>query len=116
MTVLFNALVTASPKEMAGLMRSLTANPIITAEWKQEVNLDNINFLSNDRLAERLNTTTATSEQVAEAVSVNQKARLRALKIGFFTLGSMALLVIFPSSRLPNYSPGEVPAGQPTKN
>jgi hypothetical protein len=49
-------------------------------------------------------------------VRINEEARLLALKIVFFTLGSMALLVIFRSSRLPNYRPGEVPAGQPTKS
>jgi len=58
MMMLFNVLVTASPIETAGVMRSLTANPILAAQLKQEVKLDNINFLSNDRLAERLKTTT----------------------------------------------------------
>ena len=144
-TLLFNVLVTSSPKELsadvgalrgtagnlaasvgtaligalvvgvlsAAVMSNLTANPIITTELKEQVNLDSINFLSNDRLKERLQRTTATPEQVAEAVRVNEEARLRALKIGFFVLGCLALLSIFPVGQLPDYKPGDIPAGQP---
>jgi MFS family permease len=144
-TLLFNVLVTSSPKELApdvgalrgtagnlaasvgtaligalvvgvlsaAVMSNLTANPIITTELKEQVNLDNINFLSNDRLKERLQRTTATPEQVAEAVRVNEEARLRALKIGFVVLGCVALLSIFPVGQLPDYKPGEIPADQP---
>ena len=90
--------------------------PVITAEMKAEVDLDSINFLSNDRLKERFeSTTSATPEQIAEAVRINAETRLRALKIGFFVLASMALLAIFPCGWLPDYRPGEVPGGQPKK-
>jgi MFS family permease len=143
-TLLFNVLVTASPKELAadvgslrgtannlaasvgtavmgtlmvavlsaGVMSSLTANPVITPDLKQQVDLDSINFLSNVRLEERLKSTSATPDQVAEAIRINEEARLRALKIAFFALGSLALLAIFPSRRLPDYRPGEVPEEQ----
>jgi MFS family permease len=144
-TLLFNVLVTASPKELAGdvgslrgvtnnlaasvgtavmgalvvgllsasVMRSVTASPIITPELQAQVDLDNINFLSNDRLQERLQSTTAAPEQVAEAVRINTEARLQALKIAFFILAGLALLAIFPCGRLPDYRPGEVPSDQP---
>jgi MFS family permease len=140
-TLLFNVLVTAVPKELsgdvgslrgttsnlaasvgtavigalvvgvlsAGVMSSVTNNPVITAELKAQVDLDSINFLSNDRLETRLAETTATPEEVAEAMRINEKARLRALKIAFLALGSVALLAIFPTRMLPNYRPGEVP-------
>ena len=139
-TLLFNVLVTSSPKELsgdvgamrgtannmaasvgtalmgalvvgvlsAGIMSSVTANPIIGTELKAEVDLDNINFLSNDRLEARLESTSATPEQVTEAMRINEEARLRALKIAFFALACVALLAIFPSRRLPDYRPGEV--------
>jgi predicted MFS family arabinose efflux permease len=145
MTMLFNVLVTASPRKLAGdvgslrgtannlgfavgiaivgalvvgvlsatVMRSVTANPLIAAELTQQLDLDSINFLSNDRLAERLQRTTATPEQVAEAMRINEEARLRALRISFFLLGGVALLAIFPSSRLPDYTPIEVPKPRP---
>ena len=57
--------------------------------------------------------TTATPEQVAEAVRVNTEARLRALKIGLLIMAGLALLAIIPAGRLPNYRPGEVPADEP---
>jgi MFS family permease len=141
-TLLFNVLVTSSPKELAGDVGSLRGvtqnlaaavgtavigalvvgvlsagvlvhvadNPLITAEMKAEVDLDSINFLNNDRLKERFESTSATPDQVAEAVRINSETRLRALKIGFFVLASLALLAIFPASRLPDYKPGEVPS------
>jgi len=59
-----------------------------------------------------LKSTTATPEQVDEVMRINVEARLRALRIAFFLLGSVALLAIFPSNRLPDYRPGEVPAKQ----
>jgi len=143
--LLFNVLVTSSPKELAadvgalrgtagnlaasvgtalmgtlvvgvlsaGVMSSLTANPVITAELKEQVDLDSINFLSNARLEERLKSTTATPEQITEAMRINEDARLRALKIAFFALGLVSLLAIFPSRQLPDYRPDEVPSDAP---
>jgi MFS family permease len=146
-TLLFNVLVTSSPKELAadvgalrgtagnlaasvgtavmgtlvvgvlsaGIMTSLTANPVIPTELKQQVDLDNINFLSNVRLEERLQSTTATPEQISEAIRINEDARLRALKIAFFALGCLSLLAVLPSRRLPDYRPGEVPPDKQLK-
>ncbi len=146
-TLLFNVLVSSSPKELsgdvgalrgtasnlsvsvgtalmgalvvgvlsAGIMTNLTTNPIITTELKEQVDLDNINFLSNERLEARLKATTATPEQITEAIRINEDARLRALKIAFFALGLLALLAIFPSRRLPDYRPGEVPGDTPKR-
>ena len=140
-TLLFNVLVTSSPKELAadvgalrgtasnlaasvgtavmgtlvvavlsaGVMSSLTANPVITPDLKQQVDLDSINFLSNVQLEERLKGTTATPEQITEALRINEDARLRALKVAFFALGCLSTLADFPSRKLPDYRPGEVP-------
>lgn len=140
-TLLFNVLVTSSPKELAadvgslrgtannlaasmgtalmgalvvgilsaGVMKAITAHPVLTPELTSQLNLDNINFLSNERLAERLKQTTATPEQIEEGLAVNEAARLRALQVAFFVLGSLALLSIFPCGKLPDYRPGEIP-------
>ena len=59
--------------------------------------------------------TTATPAQVAEAVRVNTEARLRALKIGLLIMAGLSLLAIIPAGRLPNYVPGELPSGQPSR-
>ena len=141
-TLLFNVLVTASPKELAGdvgslrgttqnlaaavgtavagallvgllsaaVLRSIAENPMLPPEIQSQVDLDNITFVSNDRLRSVMEGTTATPEQVAEAVRVNTEARLRALKIGLLIMAGLALLSIIPAGRLPNYIPGEVPS------
>lgn len=144
-TLLFNVLVTASPKELAGdvgslrgttqnlaaavgtavagalmvgllstiVLGNLAANPVLPKELQSEVNLDNITFVSNDRLRSVMEGTSATPQQVAEAVQVNTEARLRALKIGFLIMAGLALLAIIPAGGLPNYLPGEIPVDEP---
>jgi hypothetical protein len=149
-TLLFNVLVTASPKELAGdvgslrgvtqnlaaavgtavmgallvgllssmIMSNLIDNPVIPPEFKraelaQRFDLDNINFIRNDQLKERLQPSTATPEKVDEAVRINTESRLRALKIGFLVLSGLALLAIFPCGWLPDYKPEEIPSGPP---
>jgi MFS family permease len=93
----------------AGVMRYVSASPIITDELRDQLDLTSVNFVSNDRLAERLARTTATPEQVAEAVRINESSRLWALKMGFVALGVLSLLTTIPAQRLPAYGPGEVP-------
>ncbi|MCA6106532.1 MFS transporter [Bradyrhizobium sp. CNPSo 4026] len=143
-TLLFNVLVTASPKELAGdvgSLRGTTQNlaaavgtavagallvgllstivlgkivedPLLPKEIQSQVNLDSINFVSNDRLRTVLEGTSATPQQVEEAVQVNTEARLRALKIGLLIMAGLALLAIIPAGRLPNYRPGEIPSDE----
>ena len=145
MTLLFNVLVTASPKELAGdvgslrgttnnlangvgtalagallvgvlgtsVHRDLVHNPVIPIELKREVNLDNVPFISNDQLLTTLGGTSATPEQVNEAVRLNKEARLVALKVSFFTLAGLALLAFFPAAGLPGYVRGEIPGSDP---
>lgn len=145
-TLLFNVLVTVSPKELAGdvgslrgttqnlaaavgtavsgallvgllsaiVLGSIAANPALPKEVQRQVDLDNITFVSNDRLRSVMENTTATPQQVQEAVRVNTEARLRALKIGLLLMAGLALLAVIPAGQLPNYLPGEVPADEPT--
>jgi MFS family permease len=140
-TLLFNVLVTASPKELAGdvgslrgvtqnlaaavgtaligtlvvgvlsasVMNRVTDNPLVTAEMKDLVDLNSINFIANDQLKERFENSNATPEQVAEAVQINSQTRLQALKIGFLFLAGMSLLAMVPAGWLPAYRPGEIP-------
>lgn len=144
-TLVFNVLVTAAPKELAGdvgslrgtaqnlaagvgtavagallvallsagVMRSIAENPRLPAEIQAQLDLDSVNFVSNDRLRDIMARTTASPAQVEEAVAVNTEARLRALKIGLVIMACLAFLTILPASRLPNYRPGEMPAGGP---
>jgi len=140
LTLLFNVLVTSSPKELAGDVGALrgVANNLSTAlgtafasvaavgllaliittslnrydflnDLAAELNLDNVNFITNTQLENVLAETSATPEQVTEAVRLNADARLRALKASFLILAGISLLAIFPASGLPGYNPGEVP-------
>jgi hypothetical protein len=145
-TLLFNVLVTASPKELAGdvgslrgttqnlaaavgtavagallvgllstiVLAKIAENPLLPKEIQAQVDLDNITFVSNDRLQSVMENTTATPQQVQEAVRVNTEARLRALKIGLLIMAGLALLAVIPAGQLPNYLPGELPSDQPT--
>lgn len=142
-TLLFNVLVSASPKSLAGDVGALrgVANNLSTAlgtalasllavsllslivisslnrssipnSLKQEFNLENINFVTNSQLETVLGETTATPEQVDEAVRINTDARLRALKASFLILAGIALLAIFPATGLPTYNPAEISADE----
>ncbi|MBK8984567.1 MAG: MFS transporter [Chloroflexi bacterium] len=143
LTLLFNVMVSASPKELAGdvgalrgvannlstalgtafagvvavgllsamIMSSLAQSNIPTS-LKVQVDLDNVNFVTNDQLETVLGETSAAPEQVAEAVRINEEARLRALKASFLILAGISLLALVPARGLPHYAPGEVPSGE----
>lgn len=135
LTLLFNVLVDASPKHLAGDVGALrgVANNLSTAlgtafasvvavgvlslnvttllnrstipdSLKTQVNLDNVNFVTNTHLKEVLSRTTATPEEVDEAVRLNEAARLRALQDSLLILAGISLLAIFPATGLPKHS------------
>lgn len=138
MTLVFNVMVSASPKSLAGdvgslrgagnnlasavgtaaagalvvgllgatVHRDLAHNANLPNELKAQVNLDAVPFVSNDRLQRVLSQTTATPQEVEEAVRINTFARLISLKVTFFTLAGIALLGVFPAGALPGYARG----------
>lgn len=140
-TLLFNVLVTAAPKEAAGdvgslrgvtqnlaaavgtamvgallvgvlsatVLTNVSSSLVLTEELRSQINMDSINFVSNDRLKDVLSATSATPEQVDKAVEVNANARLRALKTGFLIMAGLSLLALIPSGWLPSYRPGQIP-------
>jgi predicted MFS family arabinose efflux permease len=140
-TLVFNVLVTAAPKELAGdvgslrgttqnlanaigtavagalmvgllsagVMRSLIENPYLPYEIQAQLDLDSINFVSNEQLLTIMERVEATPEQVEEAVRINSEMRLNALKIGLLLMAGLAALSILPAGRLPNYRPGDIP-------
>ncbi len=147
-TLVFNVLVTASPKELAGdvgslrgttqnlaagvgtavvgavlvgllssiVLRSIVDHPKLPPSLQSQVDLDSINFVSNDGLRAVMQRTTATPAQIEEAVQVNTDARLRALKLGLLIMALLAMVAIIPASRLPNYRPGQLPVDPPRRN
>lgn len=139
LTLLFNVLVSESPKRLAGDVGALrgVANNMSSAlgaafasviavgllgtfilsgfqqsalppALKTEINLNNVNFVSNEQLREVLRQTTATPAQVDEAVRINEEARLQSLKITFLIIAAISLLAILPALGLPNYAPGSI--------
>jgi len=106
-----NNLATAVGTALAGALivgvlstsinRDLALNPILSGELKTQINLDKVAFISNDLLKQTLGRTTATPEQVSEAVRLNTEARLLALKVSIFALAGLALLAYFPAGALP---------------
>jgi MFS family permease len=139
LTLLFNVLVSASPKELAGdvgalrgvvnnvssalgaafagvvavgLLTLLVTNLFVQSNLPptlaQEINFDRVDFVGNGQLQAALGQTSATPEQVAEAVRINEEARLRALRATFLLLAAISLLAVVPSLKLPNYTPGEL--------
>lgn len=147
LTLLFNVLVSSSPKELAGdvgALRGVVNNVssalgaafssvvavgllsvFIVSAFNQsslpevlryEINFDQIDFVSDDQLKMVLDQTSATPAEVDVAVLLNATARLRALKAAFLVLAVISLLAIFPSLRLPGYTPGELSVKELTRD
>ncbi len=143
LTLVFNVLVSASPKKLAGdvgalrgtvnnlatglgtafasvlavsllsmiILQSLDKTPILPKEVVEEkLELDNIDFVSNEDLDDLLKEIDLTPQQEATAVEINVQARLLALKISFLVLAGVAFLAIIPSGGLPDYLAKEIPA------
>ncbi|MCF8572103.1 MFS transporter [Gordonia sp. HY002] len=91
---------------------SVAEHPELPDDLVSQVNLDNVNFVSNDSLRETLATqTTATPAQIDAAIEVNEDSRLSTLKYGLLILAGLSATAILPASRLPAYRKGEIPEG-----
>ncbi|MFC9983493.1 MFS transporter [Microbacterium keratanolyticum] len=93
----------------ATLQTSADEHPEISSELVAEVNFNDVDFLTNDMLAERLGATSATDEEIAAAVEINAEARLRSLQLSLLGLAGLALLAIVPATRMPGRIDGELP-------
>ena len=87
----------------------------IPDEVVAQVDLGEVNFVSNDQLREVLDATDATDAQVDAAVQINTDARLSALKLGLLIMAGVSALAIIPASRLPKYRPEEIPDPSPAE-
>ena len=144
-TLVFNVLVTAVPKRLAGdvgsirgttqnlasavgtalvgallvtilsvnVGRAVVEHPDLPADLVEQVDLDAVNFVSNDELREVLAGTDADPVQVDAAVALNEEARLNTLRLGLLVLAGISATAILPASRLPRYRPGEIPDPSP---
>ena len=106
-TALAGAMLVTLPS--IGVNSSLAASPNLPASLQQEVDLDQVNFVTNDALRDTLSGTSATPAQVDEAVAINIDSRLDALRRGLLILAALSALAIVPVQQLPKYRPGEIP-------
>jgi predicted MFS family arabinose efflux permease len=93
--------------------RAVVEHPELPPELVAQVDLDSVNFVSNDDLRIVLEGTDATPAQVDAAVGVNEEARLSTLRLGLLVLAGVSALAILPASRLPRYKPEEIPDPSP---
>jgi MFS family permease len=93
--------------------RAVTEHPELPPALVAQVNMDDVNFISNDDLRVVLEGTDATPEQVDAAVTVNEESRLGTLRLGLLILAGISALAILPASRLPRYKPDEIPDPAP---
>nr|WP_201469305.1 MFS transporter [Microbacterium hydrocarbonoxydans] len=93
--------------------RAVVESPELPPELVAQVDLDAVNFVSNDDLRAALEQTDATPAQVDAAVAVNEQARLGTLRLGLLILAGISAVAILPASRLPRYKPDEIPDPSP---
>jgi MFS family permease len=93
----------------ARVHRALEASPTLTPALLQQANVDEIDFVSNERLREVLAAAEVPPDEAREALAINEAARLTALKASFLLLAALSLLAIVPAGRLPGRLPGAGP-------
>ncbi|MCS3441824.1 MULTISPECIES: MFS transporter [Microbacterium] len=93
--------------------RAVVEHPELPPALVAQVDMDNLNFVSNDDLRAALEQTDATPDQIDAAVAVNEESRLGTLRLGLLLLAGLSAVAILPASRLPKYKPEEIPDPSP---
>lgn len=88
---------------------SLNEHPTLPPELISRVNLDQVDFMTNEDLYAFLTTVTSDPEHLETAKQINEDSRLLALKLSFLVLAALSLFGIVPAGGLPGYKPGELP-------
>ncbi|MFN8377291.1 MAG: MFS transporter [Anaerolineae bacterium] len=86
----------------ANVSRDITYYSSISPELVSAIDLNNVDFVSNDRLESTMTELNASPEDIVAAKALNETARLRALKVSFLILAALALLALVPSFLLPS--------------
>lgn len=85
------------------VVRNVNDSVVITPAIIHQVNLDNVDFITNSRLKEVLAETDADPAQLTAAVRLYEDARLRALRTTMMILAILALLAVVPAGKMPNF-------------
>jgi MFS family permease len=91
------------------VLSNVQAHPELTPRVVAQVNLDNVNFVTNAQLKDVLSRTHASPAEVTAAVAINAEARLRALQISLLVLAGLSLFAIVPATRMPGRMRSELP-------
>jgi hypothetical protein len=83
--------------------RDVAASSAFSGELIEQVNLDNVDFITNGQLESVLEQTSATPEEVDAAVELFEDARLDALKVTLMLLAALALLALVPAGGMPDF-------------
>ncbi|WP_236014679.1 MFS transporter [Microbacterium stercoris] len=89
--------------------RAVAEHPELPPTLAAQVDVNDVNFISNAELREVLSQTDASDAEIDAAVEVNEQSRLAALRLGLLILAGVSALAIVPASRLPRYRPDEIP-------
>jgi MFS family permease len=87
---------------------SIEDHPDLPPPLISQINLDNVDFLTNEELEAVLVGLDASPEEIRAAQEINEDTRLRALKASVVVLALVALVALIPAGRLPAYKPGDI--------
>ena len=90
------------------VMRDVAASPSLPPELTQNVNFDNVDFITNDQLQVVLEGLDANEAETAKAIELYEDARLRALRSTMMLLSLIALLAIVPAGKIPDLRDEEI--------
>ena len=99
-----------------GIARDAAASPVITPALTAQVNLDSVNFLTNEQIEVVIGRTNASTEQKAAAITIFEDNRLNALRATMLILALLALLAVVPAGRMPDFREGDIPVGYPEED
>lgn len=92
----------------SSIATSAAEHPEISDELIAQVNFNEVNFVTNEALAELL-ASRATGPELDAAIAVNAEARLHSLQISLLSLAAISLLAIVPATRMPRRRAGDLP-------
>jgi MFS family permease len=78
-------------------------SPAFSPELVEQVNFDNVQFITSDQLVVTLEDLGATPAEAKAAVEIYEDARLRALRTTLMFLAALALLALVPAGKMPDF-------------
>jgi hypothetical protein len=85
------------------VIRDAVASPAFSPELIEQINFDNTDFITTDRLEVVLEERGATPAEAEVAVEIYEDARLRALRTTLMFLAALALLGLVPAGKMPDF-------------